>query len=255
MTHPVIKQTQALILAGEIAEAESHLVAIAEEEGDHALVAVLDEMAPKDVLAVLREFDSSKESVINLVISPEQFVDAVVLERKYGEPLEKYVPRLRNTMNSVMHRDAAACVEVLECLAEHDEGVRVLADYFTDHYEALHNLAYHGIFENEIDAERAFAPKRVSTWDAEQRDDLDQGLEVGDAVEMVRPRMSRSEVADGDWMETAWVLRHEFPDTFELLVIETQDRLRRAAEAALLPTESPEPGIPRQDEDEEESAI
>ena len=174
MNDLIIKQTHALIQAGEIAEAEANLVVIAEQEGDHALVEVLDEMAPKDVLAVMREFDASKESIINLVVSPEQFVQAIVLERQYGEPIEKYVPRLRNTMNAVMHRNPGACAEVLECLAEHDEGVRLLADYFTDEYDALQTLAYHGVFEKDSDAERAFAPKRVSTWDAEQRDDLDQ---------------------------------------------------------------------------------
>ena len=104
MNDLIIKQTHALIQAGEIAEAEANLVVIAEQEGDHALVEVLDEMAPKDVLAVMREFDASKESIINLVVSPEQFVQAIVLERQYGEPIERYVPRLRNTMNAVMHR-------------------------------------------------------------------------------------------------------------------------------------------------------
>ncbi|WP_079434855.1 hypothetical protein [Zoogloea sp. LCSB751] len=254
MSELVIKQTHALIQAGEIAEAEANLAVIAEQEGDHALVAVLDEMAPKDVLAVMREFDASKESVINLLVSPEQFVQAILLERQYGEPLEKYVPRLRNTMNAVMHRTGPSCAEVLECLAEHDEGVRLLADYFIDHYDSLLALAFHGVFEQEIDAEKAFAPKSAITWDAERVDELDQGLEIGDAVEMVRVRMSRSEVADSDWMETAWVLRHEFQDTFELLVIEIQDRLQRAAEAARLPAEA-EPGVPRLEEDDEESAI
>lgn len=117
MNDLIIKQTHALIQAGEIAEAEANLVVIAEQEGDHALVEVLDEMAPKDVLAVMREFDASKESIINLVVSPEQFVQAIVLERQYGEPLERYVPRLRNTMNAVMHRNPGACAEALECLA------------------------------------------------------------------------------------------------------------------------------------------
>ena len=126
MTQLVIKQTRELILAGEISEAEANLVVLAEKEGDHALVEVLDEMAPKDVLAVMREYDASKESIVNLVVSPDQFVRAIVLERQYGEPIEKYVPRLRNTMNAVMHRSPGACSEVLDCLAEHDEGVRLL---------------------------------------------------------------------------------------------------------------------------------
>ena len=89
MTQLVIKETRELILAGEISRAEAHLVVVAEQEGDHALVEVLDEMAPKDVLAVIREYDASKESVVNLLVSPEQFVQAIVLERQYGEPIEK----------------------------------------------------------------------------------------------------------------------------------------------------------------------
>lgn len=258
MSQLVIKETHALILAGEIARAEASLVVLAEHEGDHALVEVLDEMAPKDVLAVIREYDASKESVVSLLVSPEQFVNAIVLERQYGEPLEKYVPRLRNTMNAVMHRETGACAEVLDCLAEHDEGVRLLADYFIDHYDALLALAFHGVFQVDVDLEKAMAPKSAITWDAERVDELDQGLEIGDAVEMARVRVARSEVADGDWMETAWVLRHEFSDTFELLIIEIQDRLARAAEAARAPLPQPEyaePGVPGLDGDDEESAI
>ena len=137
-----------------------------------------------------------------------------------------------------------------------DEGVRLLADYFIDHYDSLQALAYHGVFEAEVDLEKAFAPKSAITWDSERVDELDQGLEIGDAIEMVRVRMSRSEVADSDWMETAWVLRHEFSDTFELLIIEIQDRLHRAAEAARMPVaESSEPGVPRLEDEDEESAI
>lgn len=257
MTHPAILKTQSLILAGEIAEAESQLMAIAETEGDRALVAILDEMAPKDVLAIMREFDSSKESVINLVVSPEQFVEAIMLERRYGEPLDKYVPRLRNTMNAVMHRGAGACSEVLECLADHDEGVRLLADYFTDYHDLVQNFAFHGRFENDVDVEKAWAPKRAHTFDAEQLDDVDEGEPAGEAGRIVRATMSRSEVADGDWMETAWVLRHEYQDTFELLIIEIKDRALRELEAAHVapPASSGEPGVPRIAEDEEESAI
>ena len=178
-----------------------------------------------------------------------------MLERQYGEPVEKYVPRLRNTMNAVMHRSSGSCAEVLECLAEHDEGVRLLADYFTDHYDSLLALAYHGVFEVEVDLERAFTPKSAIGFDSERIDELDQGLEIGDAIEMVKARVSRTEVADSDWMETAWLLRHEFSDTFELLVIEIQDRIARASEAARLPVADTEPGVPKLDDEDEESAI
>lgn len=256
MTHPAIRKTRELILAGDISSAETHLATIAETEGDRALVNVLEEMAPKDVLAIMREFDSSKESVVNLLVTPEQFVQAVVLERLYGETLEEYAPRLRSTMNAVMYRSADACSDVLDRLAEHDEGVRVLADYFTDHYDALQSLAIYGEFEADPDLEALLAPKAANTWDAERVDELDQGLEAGDAMELAKVRLQRSEAADSDWMETAWVLRHEFPDTFALLIEEIQQRLARAREEAAIQAQAPRVAPDMgDDEDDEESAI
>src|SRR5690606_22335349 len=210
---------------------------------------------PKEVLAVMREFDSGKESVVNLLVSPEQFVQAIVLERLYGEALEEYAPRLRSTMNAVMYRNAESCYDVLECLAEHDEGVRVLADYFTDHYDALQSLAVHGEFEPDPDLEALLAPKAPNSWDAERVDELDQALEAGDATELAKVRVQRSEAADSDWMETAWVLRHEFPDTFGLLIEEIQQRLARAREEAQRQAEAPRMAPDAMDDDEEESAI
>jgi len=256
MNHPAIRKTRELILAGDIAQAESNLAVIADQEGDHALVTVLEEMAPKDILAVIREFDSGKESVVNMLLPPEQFARAILLEHQYGEPIEKYVQRLRSTMNAVMYRNSEACLEVLECLAEHDEGVRLLADYFTDHHDALLTLAQHGEFEHDIDLEQALAPKTPTSWDAERLDELDQGLEMGDAVELARVRVQRAEAADGDWRETAWVVRHEFVDTFELLIAEIHERRAREREReqalANAPLEAPAaPDTP----DDEESAI
>ncbi len=258
MTHPVIRKTQELILAGEISEAEMHLAVLADQQGDRALANVLEEMAPKDVLAIMREFDSGKESVVNLVVTPEQFAQAIVLERQYGEPVEKYVPRLRSTMNAVMYRDANACSNVLEYLSEHNEGVRVLADYFIDHYDALQNLAIHGDFDADPDAERLLAPKAVTTWDAERVDELDQGLDEDDVVELAKVQMSRDEAADSDWKETAWVLRHEYVDTFGLVIEEVQQRLAREAEEAQVQAQIDRTAASAQgpqDDDEEESAI
>ena len=102
MKHPVVIESLQLILAGDIEGAERALVAIAETEGDHALVAVLDQMPPKDLLAVMREFDSSKESLVNMVVTPEQFARAIVLEKKYGDRTGE---KLRAMMNAVIHRD------------------------------------------------------------------------------------------------------------------------------------------------------
>ena len=74
--HSLVLASSQLILEGDIAGAERTLVALADQAGDHALVRVLDELPPKDLLAVMREFDASKESIINLLVTPEQFARA-----------------------------------------------------------------------------------------------------------------------------------------------------------------------------------
>ena len=85
MSHPVIVKASALIHAGDISAAESALVDLVETDGDHALVSVLDDLPPKDLLAIIREYDSAKPSVISLLVTPKQFADAVIMERLYAE--------------------------------------------------------------------------------------------------------------------------------------------------------------------------
>ena len=101
MTHPAIQKTSQLILAGDLEGAENALMAFADEEGDTALVAVLEQFPPKDLLAVMREFDSSKESIINMVITPEKFAQTIVLEQLYRDQTHNH---LRGMMNAVIDR-------------------------------------------------------------------------------------------------------------------------------------------------------
>ena len=72
----LITKTTSLIAAGDIVGAESALAELADTEGDNALMVVLDQLEPKDILAVMREYDDSKASVVNLLVTPEQFARA-----------------------------------------------------------------------------------------------------------------------------------------------------------------------------------
>ena len=85
MSLPALVQAQKLIKSGDIAGAENALATLAETEGDHALVVALDQFPAKDLLAIIREYDSSKESLVNLLVTPEQFAKAVVLEKRYAD--------------------------------------------------------------------------------------------------------------------------------------------------------------------------
>ena len=123
----LIAKTQSLIASGDIVGAESALVELADTEGDGALMVVLEQLPPKDVLAVIREYDSSKESILNLLVTPEQFARAVVLETQYKDPTHTH---LRGMLNSTLFRDDADPVEFLEAIGNRDGGVDALADYF-----------------------------------------------------------------------------------------------------------------------------
>ena len=85
---------------------------------------VLDQLAPKDVLAVMREFDSSKASVVNLLVTPEQFARAMVLEKQYKDLTHQH---LRNMVNAVVFRDGADPLEFLNAIGDLDGGAEALA--------------------------------------------------------------------------------------------------------------------------------
>ena len=239
-----------MIQSGDIAGAERALVAVADQAGDHALVSILDEMQPKDLLAVMREFDSSKESVVNMLVTPEQFARAIVLERKYGERTGE---RLRAMTNAIIHRDADLACEYLENITDIDGGSATLADYFEDRYDEIFSFVTTGSFLPQFNIESG--AQTHNTWLMEKIEELDHGLNFGDSMESSRPSLSRSEIADGDWMETAWILRYELPDAFEEVMFILRDRAQKRVELAnlLALTGTSESGDAPGDE--EESAI
>lgn len=249
--HPVVLKSSQLILAGDIVGAERSLAAIADDEGDHALVSVLDEMQPKDLLAVMREFDSSRESVVNMLVTPEQFARSIVLERKYGERTSE---RLRAMMNAVIYRDSEMAVEFIEAIAEIEGGSQTLADYFEDRYDEVFSFATTGSFTPQYEVDSG--AKTHNTWLMEKIEEVDHGLCFGNSIENAKPLLSRTEVADGDWMETAWLLRYEFNDAFEEVMVMLRDRVQKHLEET---NASPVPatGSSLGDEvsDEEELAI
>ena len=225
--HQIVLRSSELILAGDIAGAERALVAVADQEGDHALVSVLDEMMPTDLLAVMREFDSSRESVVNMLVTPEQFARAIVLEKKYGDRTGE---RLRAMINAVIHRDAETACEYLETIADIEGGPSTLADYFEDRYDEVFSFVTSGSFSPQFNTDSGV--QTHNTWLMEKIEEIDHGLCFGNSMESSRPLLSRFEVADGDWMETAWLLRYELPDAFEEMMLILRDRAQTRVELA-----------------------
>ena len=226
MTHPVILKTAQLILAGDVAGAETALTTIADTEGDDALVAILDEIAPKDLLAVMRGFDGSKQSVVNMVVTPEQFARAVVLESRYRD---KTHAALHGMMNTVVFRDEDMTLEYLEAIGELEGGHEIFVNYFGERDDELLAFAMTGEFSEDFNPEHGLASRSIS-WLNEKMDEIDEAMHEGNSMTSGRPKVSRAEISDRDWMEMAWVLRYELPDVFEQIIITLRDRIAKRIE-------------------------
>lgn len=195
----LIERTQSLIASGDIVGAEAALVELADAEGDSALMVVLEQLPAKDILAVIREYDNSKESIINLMVTPLQFARAVVIEKQYKDLTHTH---LRGMMNSIIFRDDADPVEFMDAIGNLEGGADALADYFTEKWSRIEAFARSGTFDTVED-------------DGEM---LSETALFANAY--AKPRIEQDEVADQDWMELAWILRYQCTDLFiEMLLV------------------------------------
>ena len=201
----LIQKTQSLIAAGDIVGAESALSELADSEGDGALMVVLEQLPPKDILAVIREYDNSKESIVNLLVSPAMFAHAVVIEKQYKDLTRTH---LRGMVNAVIFRDGANPVAFLEAIGDLEGGSEALADYFSGKWSRI----------------EAFA--RTGTFDAvEDYGDILSETELLQSA-YVPAKLEQDEVADSDWMELAWLLRYQLPDLFIEMVMVLRAKAR-----------------------------
>ena len=195
----LIEKTQSLIAAGDIAGAEAALVELADTQGDGALVEVLAQLPAKDVLAVIREYDSSKDSIINLMLTPQQFARAVVIEKQYRDLSRTH---LRGMMNGIIFRDGGEPLDFLTAIGDLEGGSEALADYFDEKWSRIEAFARTGHFDAAED-------------DGDMADEEDLRNNA-----WARPKIDRDDIADQDWMEMAWLLRYEMPDLFiEMLLV------------------------------------
>ena len=195
----LIEKTQTLIATGDIVGAEFALVELADTEGDAALMVVLELLPPKDILAIIREYDNSKESVVNLLITPEQFARAVVIEKQYKDLTRTH---LRGMLNAIIFREDADPLEFLNAIGDLEGGSEALADYFTEKWARIESFASTGTFDALKDTGEL----------------LSKAALLASAYE--KPRVEQDEIADRDWMELAWILRYQCPDLFiEMLTV------------------------------------
>ncbi len=123
-------------------------------------------------------------------------------------------------VNAVVFRDDADPVEFLNAIGNLEGGAEALANYFAEKWSRLEAFARTGTF----DATEDYGPTLSD----------DELLASG----YVQPRVELDEVADGDWMQMAWLLRYECRDLFieTLLVLRAK---ARAFDLGLDDTEEP----------------
>jgi hypothetical protein len=201
----LIEKTQSLIAVGDIVGAEAALVELADAEGDAALMVVLNQLPAKDILAVIREYDNSKESIINLMITPEQFARAVVIEKQYKDLSHTH---LRGMMNSIIFREDADPVEFLSAIGDLEGGSEALADYFAEKWSRVESFARTGSFDATEDYGEILSEAALL------------------ACAYIKPVLDQDEIADQDWMQLAWLLRYECPELFIETIFVLRDKAR-----------------------------
>lgn len=237
MTHPIVKTVSGLVYEGDIDSAERALAVIADAEGDRALARIIEEMPPRDLVAILREHDASRMSIVGELIAPAQFAAAVALERAYNE---KNHDRLRGMVNAVVFADEDRTDDYIVALGAAESGLNALCDYFADRHEELERFFLNGSFD----------PNEGEEIDGIPVSNLD--LQLGELDEDTRRDVVLlREVQDRDWHELAWRLRCEHYEVFRDMLEMLRARHHRAA--ALPPPPKPKSldlGLDGDDEDD-----
>lgn len=217
MSHPIVRAVSGLVYEGDIDGAERALAVLADQEGDRALAKVIEEMPPRDVVAILREHDASRPTVMAELISPQQFVAAVSLERDYRERRHE---SLRGMINAVVFADEDRTDEFIEALGASEGGLAALVDYCSDRHEEIERFFRNGTF---------------SLQEGDEIEDIpvsDADLHAGELDEDTRRDVvPLREVEDHDWRELVWRLRCDHYEVFRDVLQMLRARHHRALAA------------------------
>lgn len=235
MSHPIVTTVSTLVNGGDVDGAERALAVIADTEGDRALARIIDEMPPRDVVAILREHDASRMSIVGELISPEQFAAAVALERDYGDRTHE---ALRGMVNAVVFADEDRTDDFIVALGATEAGLNALCDYFSDRHEEIERFFRHGTFDPNAGEDDEEIPR--SNIDL-QHGDLDEDTR--------RDVVALREVQDHDWRELAWRLRCEHYEVFRDMMEMMRARHFRTIDA---PPPPPPKAADAEDDDEDD---
>jgi hypothetical protein len=136
-------------------------------------------------------------------------------------------------LNSIVFREDADPVAFLNAIGDLDGGSEALADYFSEKWSRIEAFARSGSFDTEDDDGEILSETALL------------------ANAYVKPRVEEDEVADQDWMQLAWLLRHDCPDLFVemLLVLRAKARAHEAGQGEEAQTEEDHSKVETSDTD------
>jgi hypothetical protein len=228
---------ECLEFGGDPVRAGKDIQSFADQHGDAAVSALIDELTNIDLSSVLRHYDLTSTSPIQMVISPERFAVLVEMEHKYASA--DYA-ELRGMLSGVLFAESREpsderTIECLEAIVWQPHALELLAGMLMKHAETeIINFWLYGSFrvtatdpDNDtwledclnghvpldIDAVRSRAAQ--STGDFSDID-LDESP-LNTAADEVD---TRSGMADGDLQQLCWLLREYHEEFFMDMILQ-----------------------------------
>ncbi|MHB8252029.1 hypothetical protein [Acidithiobacillus sp.] len=226
-----------LEFGGEPVRAGKDIQSFADQHGDAAVSALIDELTNIDLSNVLRHYDLTSTSPIQMVISPERFAALVEMEHKYasGDYAE-----LRGMLSGVLFAESSEpsderAIECLEAIVWQPHALELLAGMLMKHAETeIINFWLYGSFrvtatdpDNDTwleDCLNGHVPLDIgtvrsraaqSTGDFSDIDLDDPPLNTAaDEVD------TRSGMADGDLQQLCWLLREYHEEFFMDMILQ-----------------------------------
>ena len=212
------KQTSALAISQALATegvayAETRLALIAEKHGDQELAVIVGKLPPADVLAIVRECDSGKPSILHGFITPEKFGEIIRLESQYGIGQSMATSYANGMISAIIFGESsnqpnATPAEFLREMFKSEEGTK----------EFMKFVLPLATGEDEDLTHR--------------REKIVHFLKFGTYDLMSEEPDGPNDNDDMSWQQAIKVIRNELPDELELFIIALGDYKNRESFAA-----------------------
>lgn len=197
------------VASGKLTLAEATIMSGA--KNDKELATIVGQVNERDLLAIVREYDSGKPTAIADVLTPAQVADLLELELGYGEGPNGH--RLNSVMHSLVlaeHGDAAERVEAVF----NQSGPDIFATFFLSEAQATVEVLYEHL--SKVRAEGA------------------QGMES--------LRQSEYEMNDHSWQRLLWLILSMEDDILPVIIARMKGMERAQEEAERRAVEADEEG-------------